>query len=445
MLHKLILLSLTAVALPAAGILPYPYVQEDLPNGLRVVTITTDYPNIVALHVVVATGSRNEVEAGKTGFAHLFEHMMFRGTEKVPPAKYREALARAGAASNASTSDDLTNYHTVIAREDLEQMLMLEADRFQHLQYPPEILKTESLAVLGEYNKNSANPVSKLDEALRSAAFSRHTYRHTTMGFLKDVQDMPQQFDYSRQFFDRYYRPEYTTIVVVGEVEPKAVRRMVEKYWGGWRHGTYRAEIPAEPVQDAPRTAHVDWPAPTLPWITVAYKSPAYTDTEKNTAALAALAYLAFSPTSDLYQKLVVQEQKVDSLSAMNSNHVDPYLFEITARLKKPADLDYVREQVMAAVKQYREELVPAERLDAVKKHLRYGFSQSMDSNASIAAVVSRYVALRRTPETINRLYVLYAQLTPEDVRHAASTYLTENGRTIVTLTGAAAGQGGAR
>src|SRR5271165_2695983 len=95
---------------------PFPYTQEDLPNGLRLVTVPTGFPNIVSVFVVVQTGSRNEVEAGKTGFAHLFEHMMFRGTDLFPPGKYDEVLKRAGAASNASTSDDATVFHTTISK-----------------------------------------------------------------------------------------------------------------------------------------------------------------------------------------------------------------------------------------------------------------------------------------------------------------------------------------
>ncbi len=186
---------------------PFAYTQEDLPNGLRLVTIPTDSPNLVSVFLVVQTGSRNEVEAGKTGFAHLFEHMMFRGTDKYPPEKYDEMLKRAGAASNASTSDDLTVFHTTFSKEDLPQILDMEADRFQNLKYSLDAFKTETGAVLGEYNKNSANPGSKLEEVLRDTAFDRHTYKHTTMGFLKDVQDMPSQYDYSLKFFDRYYRP----------------------------------------------------------------------------------------------------------------------------------------------------------------------------------------------------------------------------------------------
>ena len=138
------------------------------------------------------------------------------------------------------------------------------------------------------------------------------------MGFLKDVQDMPNQYEYSLRFFDRYYRPEYTTIIVAGDVDPKQVRALVDKSWGNWKRGSYHPDIPVEPPQQGPREAHVDWPSPTLPIIAIAYKVPAYTDTQKDTAALDVLSTLAFSPTSDLYQKLVIREQKVDSLGAGN-------------------------------------------------------------------------------------------------------------------------------
>ena len=166
MLAKLcLLLGCLALVLGAQPrkIFPYEYSQEDLPNGLRLVTVPTDYPNIVATYIVVQTGSRNEVEPGHTGFAHLFEHLMFRGTEKYSPQQYNEALNRIGASSNAFTSDDLTVYHTTFSKEDLETVLSMEADRFQHLKFAEPEFKTESLAVLGEYNKNSASPFSNLN------------------------------------------------------------------------------------------------------------------------------------------------------------------------------------------------------------------------------------------------------------------------------------------
>jgi zinc protease len=416
-------------------VFPYDYTQEDLANGLRLISVPTDYANIVAVYIVVQTGSRNEVEAGHTGFAHLFEHLMFRGTEKYPPEKFNQILNRIGAASNASTSDDFTVYYTTFSKEDLETVLAMEADSFQHLKYAEPDFKTETLAVLGEYNKNSASPFSKLNEVMQDTAFDRHTYKHTTMGFLKDIQDMPNQYEYSLKFFDRYYRPEYTTIVVVGDIKPKAVRALVDKYWGDWKRGSYKPEIPVEPEQNGPRTAHVDWPSPTLPIVAVAFKGPAYDDATKQTAALDALSYLAFSSTSDLYQKLVVQEQRADALSGRAPGSVDPSLFQITARVKKAEDLDYVRDQVLETVKAFQEKPVDPARLDTVRKRLRYQVALSMDNSDTIAQILSRYVALKRTPETMNALYDQYAKLTPEDVQ-AAANFLVEKHRTIVTLTG---------
>src|SRR5262249_1510359 len=154
-------------------------------------------------------------------------HLMFRGTPKISADQYNQTLNRIGASSNASTSDDFTEFHTTFSKEDLDTVMMMEADRFQHLKFGEPEFKTESLAVLGEYNKNSSSPFSKLFEALSETAFQRHTYQHTTMGFLKDIQDMPNQYDYSLKFFDHYYRPEYTTIIVVGDVQAKQARAMV--------------------------------------------------------------------------------------------------------------------------------------------------------------------------------------------------------------------------
>src|SRR5689334_2421266 len=118
---------------PPEKVFPFDYTQEDLPNGLRLVTIPTGFPNIVSLYIVVHTGSRNEVEPGKSGYAHLFEHLMFRGTPLYPAEKYTAIIKAAGADQNAYTSDDITAFHATFSKEDLDTMLMLEADRFQNL------------------------------------------------------------------------------------------------------------------------------------------------------------------------------------------------------------------------------------------------------------------------------------------------------------------------
>ncbi|MEG2034648.1 MAG: insulinase family protein, partial [Janthinobacterium sp.] len=131
----------------AAGksdLLPFKATEKTLANGLKIIIVPTGFPNLVSLQIPVQTGSRNEIEPGKSGFAHFFEHMMFRGTKAYPPEKYQEVITRAGARQNAYTSDDLTNYHTTFAKEDLETLLKVEADRFQHLDYAEDAFKTES-------------------------------------------------------------------------------------------------------------------------------------------------------------------------------------------------------------------------------------------------------------------------------------------------------------
>lgn len=417
-----------------AKIFPYKYFTDDLPNGLRVITIPTDYPNIVALYIVVGTGSRNEVEPGKSGFAHLFEHLMFRGTEKFPTAKYEEIMKKAGADSNAYTSDDRTVYHTVFSKEDLDQIMMLEADRFQNLKVPIDLFKTETKAVLGEYNKNAANPVRKLFEVQRNTAYKAHTYKHTTMGFLQDVENMPNMYDYSLEFFKRYYRPEYTTIIVVGDVKHENVAEMVKKYWSNWQRGSYVPEIPEEPEQTQELAAKVDWPTPTLPWVLVSYKGAAFSDEQKDQATLDLIAALGFSQNSDLYQRLVIKEQKVDALFTDNEDHRDPYLFGAGARIKDPKAVDYVKDEIIKTFESFKTTLVPKDKLDVVKSNLKYSFALSMDNSEAIASSLASYIALRRTPEALNKVYDLYAAITPEDIQAIAKKYFVDKHRTIVTL-----------
>src|SRR5690348_11231521 len=143
-------------------VLPFAATEATLANGLKVIVVPTGFPNLVSIRIPVQTGSRNEFEPGKSGFAHFFEHLMFRGTPNTPPEKYRAIMTKAGARENASTGDDRTHYYATFAKEDLETIVALYADMFQHLAYSEADFKTEARAILGEYNKNSADPMEKL-------------------------------------------------------------------------------------------------------------------------------------------------------------------------------------------------------------------------------------------------------------------------------------------
>jgi zinc protease len=237
------------------------------------------------------------------------------------------------------------------------------------------------------------------------------------------------------QFYNRFYRPEYTTIVLAGDVDRVRAVETAKKYFGDWKRGSYVPDIPAEPPQTAPRTAAVDWTSPTLPWIAIAFRAPAYSDSKKDKAALDLLLPIAFGPNSDLYQRLVLKEQKVDQLEPDFGNHPDPELLTVYARVKDPKDIDYVRDKILATFKEFTEGVVVQSKLDDTRSRIRYSFALRMNSSAAVASAVAPYIGLRRTPETINTLFALYQQITPDDIRAAAAQYFQANNRTIVTLT----------
>ena len=254
------------------------------------------------------------------------------------------------------------------------------------------------------------------------------------MGYIKDIEDYPNQFDYSWQFFNRFYRPEYTTIIVVGDVKRDEILSLATKYFGEWKPGDYKPEIPTEPAQDKARSVHLDWTAPTLPYVAVAYRAPAFSDTEKDKAAIDLLSVIAFGENSDLYQKLVLKEQKADFVSSDAENHINPELISVYSRVKNEADLNYVRDEIIKTFKRYATETVPQKQLDETRSRMRYSFALGMNSNDAIAGALAPYVALKRTPETIDRLFALYDSITPQDAQRIAAKYFTDNNQTVVTL-----------
>jgi zinc protease len=430
-----VVLSAVMAAPADRPLLPFQAVEKTLPNGLKVIVVPTGLPNIVSIQIPVQTGSRNEVEAGKSGFAHFFEHMMFRGTPTYPPDKYQQIVTQSGARQNAYTSDDLTNYHTTFAKEDLETILKIEADRFQNLSYPLAAFQTEARAVLGEYNKNSAEPLRKLFEVQRDAAFTTHTYKHTTMGFLKDVEDMPNQFEYSKVFFQRWYRPEHAALIIAGDVDPAQVMPLVEKYWGGWKAGNAaEVKIPAEPAATGPKYAHVPWSSPTLPWVAVAFHGPAFSDQNKDYAAMDLALDLAFGPTSDLYRRLVEQEQKVDQFFGDLPMRKDPPLLTVGARVKDLKDAVAVRDEVLRTFARLRDEPPSAERVAEAKSNARYGFVRRLDNTESIASVLATFVSVERDYDTLNDYFRVYETLTPADLQAVARKYFTDEGLVVTTL-----------
>jgi len=411
-----------------------PYLVRDLDNGLRVFIVPTDYPDIVTIQIPVQTGSRNEVEPGKTGFAHFFEHMMFRGTENYPADVYADILKKAGADQNAYTSSDLTNYHITFTKDDLEKVIEIEADRFQNLAYTEDVFRTEALAVKGEYLKNFSDPFSKIYERVSDLMFSKHTYKHTTMGFIEDIEAMPDQLEYSKVFFDRWYRPEKTTVILVGDVDPEPTFELVKKYWSSWERGDYEIDVPVEPPLGGPKYEHMQWDGPTQPWFVMTFRGPAYVPTEKDMPALDLIAQIYFSESSDLYRQLVLEDQSVDQLFSWFPDRKDPGMLMIAARLTDAVHATDVRDRINQALLAARTQLVADKKVAETKSRLRYSFTSGMDSSGNIGSILASYAHFDRDIEIINQVYATYDSLTARDVRDAANKYFVDDSRVTFTL-----------
>jgi zinc protease len=419
----------------ASGMFPYKTHVETLDNGLKVIVVPMSSNGLVAYWSIVRTGSRDEYEPGHSGFAHFFEHMMFRGTEKFPADKYGEITTKMGADDNAFTSDDITAFHLSVTAADLEQVMEIESDRFQNLSYAETAFKTEAGAVAGEYAKNRMSPFFTLTEAMQKTAFEKHTYGHTTMGFAADIQRMPEMYDYSRSFFQRYYRPENIVLLVVGDVQPPAVMALARRYYAGWKPGYVAPQIPAEPPQTAERRVDVPYTAgKTLPLVMVAYKNDRFDPKSRDFIASMVLADLAFGETSELHKKLVLDEQVVEFIEAESSMNRDPSLFDIIARVKDPTKVDYVLGEIDRTVGEFQTTPPDAKRVADVKSRTKYGFLMNLETPSAVAGALARPIALTGGIEAVDQMFATLDAVTPKDVQTAARTYLGRERRTVAVL-----------
>ncbi|MCZ6746480.1 MAG: pitrilysin family protein [Acidobacteria bacterium] len=434
MLTGAMALSGAVPSVTAAGVFPYEVKRHTLDNGLKILLIPMPADGLVSYWSVVRTGSRDEVENGVTGFAHFFEHMMFRGSEKYPGPVYDDIVTSMGADANAYTTDDLTAYHLSITREDLPTVIDIESSRFMGLKYSEDEFKTESGAVYGEFRKGRTSPFFTLFEAIQFAAYDVHTYKHTTIGFEDDIKDMPNQYDYSGSFFNRFYRPENVVIMIAGDFDPDATLKLIQEYYGGWKRGYQAPDIPVEPEQTTQRRIDVPFQGQTLPILAVNFKGERLEADNPTMIAGTLIGDLIFGETSPLYRKLVLEEQRVQFLQADFGFNRDPGLWSAFTMVKDPADVAAVEGEIMGAVEALQNKGVSQERLDAVRSNWRYGFLSNLSTPGNVTGAMARLVALTGDVTVVDEMFATATNLTPGDVQAAARNYLTTARSTVAVL-----------
>jgi zinc protease len=431
---------------PAPVYKPLAMTVDKLDNGLRVVIAAMPGAPTVAFYTLVQAGSRDEVEPGRSGYAHLFEHLMFRGTDKVPAADYEKHMQSFGSDNNAFTTDDFTFFVPLIPKESLADLVPIEADRFERLNVAPAPYKDETGAVAGEFNKDFSNPWWAMDEAIREIAFKEHTYGHTVIGYKRDVDAMPQNYAYSKTFFSRFYVPDNCIIFVVGDVERDKVLDLVKKNYGDWKGHRAQPTIKPEPEQTAPRRRDLTWKGPTTPRMLLGYKSPAAKDRLSDVAALGVLVTLVFGEPSELYQRLVVREQKVIELGADPDEllHKDPGLLRIDAKLKEGTSFDEILAAIQQALDAVGQGKVDDKELADARNHLASSIVLSMQTPGTVAERLAFVTAATGDPQAFDRYMTSTLSVTKEDVVRVAKM-LTPAHRNLVTLSPPSATAKGAK
>jgi len=435
-----LLLSQIVAAETPTSILSLPNRVEKLPNGMRVYMVKYPSPGAVAYQLPVHVGSRNEIEKGKTGFAHFFEHLMFRGTKNISGKDFMALYSKLGCENNAWTSNDLTNYHGQVASQYLPQILSAEADRFQNLFFDEKALKDEAGAVLGEYNKDIAQPEFVLDEALSAAAFKVHPYAHTTMGYKEDILKYTERYKDVWPFFQRYYRPSNVSLILVGDFDFDKTFALVKEKFGSWKDPQMEpVTIPQEPVQTEARNTKVTLKKPTQTRIAVAYKVPAFSTKNIDTMTLALAAEMTFSATSEFQKTYRFGKKWLDSIDTGGSDSLDPGLWQIQVRLADAGEKH--RAEILKAIDQEIQKLrtqppKPA-RLNETKKRFRNAaITNWFGSPEGLASRIAIYTNFEPDLQVLDRIFERMDSVTPLGVQAFAKKHFVETGRTIAILEG---------
>jgi zinc protease len=428
-----LLAALAAASVSSTKAFPFAAEAHTLPNGVRVVLIPYDAPGLVAYWTLMRVGSRNEAEAGRSGYAHFFEHMMFRGTKNHSGQDYNDTMTRLGLDTNAYTDLDLTIYHLYGPAKALPTIIEYEGDRFQNLDYTEAQFKTEAGAILGEYAKSASNPEQKLVEIMQDTAFTRHTYKHTTIGFLRDIEAMPSGYEYSREFFRRYYTPDNATVIVCGDFDPKDALARIEHAYGGWKGKLDPAVVAKEPRQMQSRRATIPWKSPTVPRLYIAWHGVGASNLHDAAVQMVLAPYL-FGRTSPLYQDLVLGKQIVDTIVPQDGIQRDPFLFGVLLRVKDEKNLRRAELAVVQQISNLARGKVDPQRVAAIKSNVRYANIAHLDKPDSIADELAQFTALTGNLDYINDLFRAVESLRPDDLVAYTKRTLLDRNRTTVTL-----------
>jgi zinc protease len=416
---------------PAKREVKIPIQQFTLSNGLRVVLSEDHSAPVYSICATYDVGSRDE-KPGHTGFAHLFEHMMFQGSDKVGKGEHFILIENNGGEMNGTTNQDRTNYFESLPANQLDLGLFLEADRMRSLAVTQPNLDNQRNAVQEEKRLRIDNQAyGKTFEAVGDTAYDNFGYKHSTMGSMEDLN--AASLDDVKAFFKTYYAPNNAVLALVGDFDSKEALAKIKKYF---------EDIPSqptpprpdmtEPAQTAERTKSVDDAFAQIPRLDIVYKIPNYQSPDFMPISVA-MNILGQGQSSRLYQDLVKDKEQAAAVFAGAGPRRATGLATIIALVRPGVKIEDVEQSIYADVEKIRTTPISDWELEKVRMKYRHDHAEQMSSTLSRAVSLAYYTVAWNDPNVINTEEARLDAVTKDDVLRVAKKYLTPENRTVVT------------
>lgn len=416
------------------------FTTQTLPNGLQIVLLEDHAVPVINLQVWYHVGSKNE-RPGRTGFAHLFEHLMFKGSAHVGPEEHSRIIESVGGFDNAQTHDDYTNYFETFPSNYLERVLWLEADRMGSLNVSEANFQSEREVVKEERRVRVDNePYGYVEEDLYAAAFTVHGYHHTTIGSMEDLNKAT--IEDVRDFYNTFYKPNNATLIIVGDFRSAQALEWAEKYFGGIPRSAKpipRIDTP-EPPQTQEREVIKSYPNTPLPAVVIGYKIPARFAPDSYPLDLAS-NILAGGESSRLYQTLVYKERIAVQAVGFGNFTEDPNLFWALAIMNQGHTAQEGEKAMVAVLDGLKTEPVELKELEKGKNQEISGFILGRNTDQEKAEALGAATVIGKSPELVNTELDRYLKISAADIQRVAKDYFVPQHSTVLIVTPVAGNQ----
>ncbi len=416
------------------------YTTHTLANGLHVIFLEDHDTPVINLQVWYHVGSKDE-KPGRTGFAHLFEHLMFKGSAHVPAEEHSRIIESVGGFDNAETRDDTTNFYETFPSNYLERVLWLEADRMGSLNVDDANFKSEREVVKEERRLRIENqPYGYIEEDLRAAAFTVHAYHHTPIGSMEDLNKAT--IEDVRDFFNTFYKPNNATLVVVGDFSSDQALEWTKKYFDGIPASAKpipRLNAP-EPPQTAERDVTKAYSNTPLPAVVIGYKVPAKYTPDSYPLDLAS-NILAGGESGRLYQALVYKQQLAVQAAGFGNFTEDPNLFWAYAIMNQGKSPQDGKTAIVGVLDELKVKPVETKEIEKAKNQEIAGAILGRDTDEEKAVALASAAVIGKDAALVNTELDRYLKVTPADIQRVAQNYFNLKRATVMIITPAAPAQ----